>query len=174
MPGYSFEGKVPQIDEKAYVHPDAVVIGDVIIGAECFVGAGAIIRGDYGSIRIGPRSAVEEGCVIHAPPDETCEIGSDVTLGHGAIIHCAKIGDFAEIDIGAILGFHAIIEEYAVIGAGAVVPQERTIPRGKVAVGNPAKVIKDSPEENKDIYRWIKAVYVELCSRYKKGVEKLW
>lgn len=174
MSGYAFEGKTPQIDEQAYVHPDAVIIGDVIIGAECYVGAGAIIRGDYGSIRIGPRSAMEEGCVIHAPPDEACEIGSDVTLGHGAIVHCARIGDFAEIDIGAILGFHAVIEDHAVVGAGAVVPQDRIIPAGKVAVGNPAKVTKDSPPENQAIYQWIKQIYVELCSRYKQGGKKLW
>ena len=174
MSGYSFEGKLPQIGEKAYVHPDAVIIGDVVIGEECFIGAGAIIRGDYGSIKIGPRSAVEEGCVIHAPPNESCEIGSDVTLGHGAIIHCARIGDFAEIDIGAILAFHAVVEEHAVVGAGAVVPQDKVIPKGKVAVGNPAKVIKESTEENRAIYDWIKKIYVELCYRYKKGVEKLW
>ena len=173
MPIYSFEGKAPQIDEKAYVHPDAVVIGDVVISEECFVGAGAILRGDYGGIRIGPRSAVEEGCIIHAPPDELCDIASDVTLGHGAIVHCAKIGEFAEIDIGAILGIHAVIEEHAVIGAGAVVIMDQVIPQGKIAVGNPAKVIKDSTEKNKELYRLVKRIYVELCYRYKKGLKRL-
>ena len=170
---YSFEGKVPEVDQLAHIHEDATIIGDVVIGQECFIGAGAIIRGDYGKIEIGDRTAVEEGCVIHAPPDETCKIGNDVIIGHGAIIHCSRTEDCAFIGMGAVLSIHAVIGESSIIGEGAVVTQDQVIPPKKIAVGNPAKVIKDVPEERKEVHAWGTGLYAGLSKRYKEGLQKL-
>ena len=170
---YSFEGKTPQIDRTAYAHESATITGDVVIGGECFIGAGAILRGDYGRIRIGSGTAIEEGCIVHAPPDEACDIGSSVTVGHGAIVHCSRIEDFAIIGMGAALGIHAVIGEWAIVGEGAIVTQNQSIPPRKVAVGNPARVIGDINEESRNLYTWGKNLYVELCSRYHRGLKRL-
>ena len=93
MPIYAFEGRQPVIAESAYVSPSAQVIGDVRIGARCYVGHGAILRGDYGSIVIGDETAVEEGVIVHARPEDLTTIGRRVTLGHGAMVHNASILD---------------------------------------------------------------------------------
>lgn len=86
----SFRNREPQIGEDTYVSEYAILIGDVRVGDNCYIGHGAILRGDYGSIEIGSGTAVEEGVIIHAPPDETCSIGNKVTIGHGAIIHSSR------------------------------------------------------------------------------------
>ena len=104
---YAFDGKCPDIGKKTYVSEEALVIGDVKIGDNCYVGHGAILRGDYGSIFIGSGTAVEEGVIIHAPPGEGCAIGEKVTIGHGAIIHAAKIGNLAVIGMGAVLSIRS-------------------------------------------------------------------
>ena len=170
---YSFEGKVPQIDSLAYVHDSANIIGDVVVGQECFIGAGVIIRGDYGRVKIGSTTAIEEGCIIHAPPNETCEIGNGVIIGHGAIIHCSNIEDFAFIGMGAILSIHAVVGEGSVIGEGTIVTLGQVIPAKKVAVGNPARVIKNVTEEHKEAQVFGKRIYAELSRRYKQGLRKL-
>ena len=173
MAVYSFEGKVPEIGKSAYVHESAQIVGDVVIGEECFIGAGAIIRGDYGAIRIGPRTAVEEGCIIHAPPRTTCKIGKDVTIGHGAIIHCAKIEDFAVIGMGAIISISTVVGKWAIVGEGGVVTTDRKIPPRKVVAGYPAGIVGDTTEEQQKFWSRRKEIYVELCHRYQKGLEKL-
>jgi len=170
---YSFEGNAPQIAESAYVHDSAQIIGNVVIGEECFIGAGAIIRGDYGELLIGPRTAVEEGSVIHCPPLSTCKIGSDVTIGHGAILHSATIGDSAIIGMGAILSIGAVVGEWAIVAEGTVVTMGQEIPARKIAAGNPAKIIGDTTEEHRKMWGTGKKIYVELCCRYKEGLKKL-
>ena len=99
---YEFEGKRPVIGKGTYVMETASIIGDVTIGEDCYIGAGAVIRGDYGTIKIGNGTAVEDNCVLHARPDDVLSIGNEVTLGHGAIIHNCTIADFAVIGMGAI------------------------------------------------------------------------
>lgn len=170
---YSFEDKVPRIGKSAFVHESAQIIGDVIISGECYVGAGAIIRGDYGAIIIGPRTAVEEGCIIHAPPLSACEIGSDVTIGHGAMIHGSKIGDSATIGMGAIVSIGAIIGEWSIVGEGCVVPIKQVIPAGKIVVGVPAREVGNITDEHKKMWDLGKQIYVDLVERYKKGLSKL-
>lgn len=97
---YSFRNREPRIGKKTYVSEHALLIGDVRIGDNCYIGHGAILRGDYGSIEIESGTAVEEGVVMHAPPDGICRVGKKVTIGHGAIIHASSIGDFAAIGMG--------------------------------------------------------------------------
>jgi len=164
---------VPQIDPLAYIHDSATIIGDVVIGQECFVGAGVIIRGDYGKVKIGSTTAIEEGCIIHAPPNETCEIGNEVIIGHGAIIHCSNIQDFAFIGMGAILSIHAVVGEGSVVGEGTIVTVGQVIPAKKVAVGNPARVIKNTAEEHQEVRTFGNKIYADLSRRYRRGLRKL-
>ena len=170
---YKFEGKVPKINPSAYVHENAQVIGDVVIGDHCYVGAGAIIRGDNCSVRIGDRVAVEEGCIIHAPDGETCSIGSDILLGHGALVHCAQIGSWVRLGIGAIIGIWAVIEDWVVIAEGTVVPNKKTMVSGQVYVGNPAKAIRPLSEEERKATPYGIQIYADLCDRYRTGLERL-
>jgi carbonic anhydrase/acetyltransferase-like protein (isoleucine patch superfamily) len=170
---YSFEGKAPRIGKSAYVHESAQIIGDVDIGGECFIGAGAVIRGDYGAVIIGPRTAIEEGCLVHAAPLSACEIGNDVTIGHGAIVHCERIGDFATVGMGAILSIGSVIGEWCIIGEGSIVPIKRNIPPRKIALGAPARITGDVTENHRKMWELGKQIYVDLCQRYEEGLKKL-
>ena len=144
---YEFEGKRPQIGRTSFVPESADVIGDVIIGEGCFVGAGARIRGDYGRIRIGDRTSVQENVVIHARDGDQTLVGSNVQLGHGCILHNCTVKDNAVIGVGAILTDFCVVGDWAIVGEGAVVRGE--VPDGKIAVGVPAKVIGDVTGKHK-------------------------
>ena len=143
---YEFEGKRPTIDPSAYISDSAVVIGDVTIGARCYVGPGAVIRGDERPIWIGDESAVEDLCVIHVGGPEAktdgCHIGKRVTIGHGAMVHGNYIRDSANIGMGAIVSLFADIGEYTVVAEGAVVKKHQTIPPRVVVGGAPAKILR--------------------------------
>ena len=170
---YAFEGKRPTIAPTAFIHESAQIIGDVVIGENCFVGAGAIIRADYGIIRIGDRVAVEEGCHIHVAPGETCHIRSEVILGHGAIVHCSEIQSNARLGMGAIVSLGSVVEEWAVIGDGAVVPPNQKVTSGRVFVGNPAKDIRGLSSQEKEDTAWAIKLYADLCDRYRASLERL-
>jgi carbonic anhydrase/acetyltransferase-like protein (isoleucine patch superfamily) len=166
---YAFDGKSPETGKETYVSEKALVIGNVKIGDNCYIGHGAILRGDYGSILIGPGTAVEEGAIIHAPPHETSLVGERVTIGHGAIVHSAKIGDFSVIGMGAVLSIRCEIGANSIVAEGAVVKMQQVIPDGVVAGGNPAKVLRAISE--KDIEFWTKGkeIYTELAKQYLAG-----
>ena len=165
MPIWEFDGKRPVIGKGTYIFPTADIIGDVTLGECCYVGPGARVRGDYGTIVIGDNSAIEENVVVHARPDERTSIGSNVTIGHGAIIHNATIKDFATIGMGAIVSDWVIIGVWAVIGEGAVVKNRQEIPDRKVAIGIPAKVIAETSEEYINQWTQFKKVYNTLASK---------
>ncbi len=170
---YEFEGRVPVIHERAYVAPSAQVIGRVVVGADCYVGHGAILRGDYGTIEIGEGTAVEEGCIVHARPEDATRIGRRVTLGHGAMVHNATIED------DAVIGMRATISDFAVVGKGALVGEmglvkrRQQVPAGKIAVGVPVKVIGDVSDANRDMTVWAKDIYVDLAKRYSRGLREI-
>ena len=168
---YRFDGKRPQIDSSAYVSESAEIIGDVTIGARCYIGPGAIIRGDENPIYIGDESAIEDGCIIHVGGSETltdgCHIGRRVTIGHGAIIHANHLHDGANIGMGAIVSMFADVGEYAVVAEGAVVKKGQIIPPRVVVGGTPAKILREL--EEKDIVSWerSKQVYIDLAAKCK-------
>lgn len=167
----TFEGKTPEIGPGSYVHPSADVFGNVKIGAGCWIGPGARIRGDYGRIEIGDYTAVEDNCVIHARPGEQTTIGERVTLGHGCIVHNATIRDWAIIGMGAIVSDWAQVGEWAVIGEGTVVRQHQEIPRDRIAVGTPARLLnKAVTDDFKAQWTAFKQVYVDLARRYPAGL----
>jgi carbonic anhydrase/acetyltransferase-like protein (isoleucine patch superfamily) len=160
---YEFEKKKPRIGKGTFIFPSADVIGDVTIGENCYIGPGARIRGDYGSIRIGNDTAVEENVVIHARPNEKTIIGNSVTIGHAAIIHNATIHDWAIIGMGAIVSDYAEIGEWAVVAEGAVVKNKEKIPDKAIAVGVPAKVVAEITLEYKKQWTEYKNIYSDLA-----------
>lgn len=167
----SFEGKTPAIGAGTYIHPSADVFGDVAIGRGAWIGPGARLRGDYGAIRIGDATSVEDNCVIHARPGEVCTIGNWVTIGHGAIIHNPlRIEDYAVIGMGAVVSDWTIIGPWAVVGEGAVVRQRQEIPAGRIAVGVPARLLdKEVDESYKAEWLRFKQMYADLARRYPGG-----
>jgi len=163
---YEFDGKRPTIGKDTYVSHLATVIGDVVIGDNCYIGHGAILRGDYGRIEIGNGTAVEEGVIIHSPPGETNRIGNRVTIGHGAIIHSRSIGDLAVIGMGAILSIRSEIGERSIIAEGGVVKQNQVITSGVVAAGNPVKILRKITEKDEEHWDWGKQLYIDLAKKY--------
>lgn len=171
---YAFDGKSPTIAEGSYVSETATVIGDVSIGKGCYIGHGAIIRGDYGRIEIGDGTAVEEGVVIHAPPGETNRIGRLVTLGHSAVVHSSDIGDMAVIGMGAIVSIGAEVGEWAIVGEGSVVKMRQKIPPRVVVAGAPAKVVRELLERDEKMWTEGKQIYVDLAAKYLRiGMQRI-
>ncbi len=170
----SFEGKSPLIGADSWVHPSAEVFGDVRIGERCWIGPGARLRGDYGSIVLGDCCAAEDNCVVHARPGETCLIGSWVTLGHGCVVHSAKlVADFAVIGMHAVVSDWSEVGEWAVVGEGAVLTQGSVLPAGRIAVGVPARVLEKPVDDDfRAAWRGFKQIYVDLCRRYAEGYER--
>ena len=169
---YEFEGKRPTIGKTSFAPESADIIGDVTIGEGCFVGVGARLRGDYGRIRIGDRTSVQENVVIHAREGDQTVVGSNVQLGHGCILHNCTVKDNAVIGVGAILTDFSVVGDWAIVGEGAVVRGE--VPDGKIAVGVPAKVIGDVTEKHKQEWQYYKDKYAELASvRYPAGLKRI-
>ncbi len=170
---FEFEGRIPCIGENSYISHDATVIGKVTIGTNCYVAPGAVIKGDYGEIRIGDGCSVQDNVVIHARPDESTTIGNNVTLGHGCIVHNATIEDDAVIGMGAIVSDYVTIRRWAVVGEGAVVKARFEVPEEKIVVGVPAKIIGDVQEHHKEELLRFKRIYRGLARRYPTGLRKI-
>lgn len=163
---YRFDGKQPIVGKGTYVSDLAMVIGDVLIGDNCYIGHGAILRGDYGRIEIGNGTAVEEGAILHAPPDDTCWVGERVTIGHGAVVHGRCIGDLAVVGMGATISIWAEIGEGAIVAEGAVVKLKQMVPPRVVAAGNPARIIRSINAEDEVLWREGKQIYIDLARKY--------
>lgn len=140
---FEFDGYKPVIDESAFVHPNATVTGNVVIGKDVYIGPGAAIRGDWGGIIIKDGCNVQENCTIHMFPGVTVVLEESAHIGHGAIIHGAHIGENSLIGMNAVVMDNAAIGKGCVVGALCFVPAEMKIPDRKVVVGNPARIVKD-------------------------------
>ena len=173
MPLYEFEGKRPKVGETSFVHPCAVLIGGVTIGENCYIGPGAVLRGDFGYIEIGDGSNVQENCVIHTFPEQTAHLGKDSHIGHGAIVHGSKIKENVLVGMGAILHEGVEVGTNVIIGSGCVITANQTIPAGKLVVGVPGKIVGDvSPEMNRAKVAGTK-LYQTLPRRYKETFKKI-
>ncbi len=171
---YRFDGNEPVFGKETYISETATVIGDVVIGDNCYIGHGAIIRGDYGRIEIDSGTAIEEGVIIHAPPGRTNQIGRSVTVGHGAVLHGRIIGDFAVIGMGAVLSLYSEVGKWTIVGEGAVVKRKQTVPDQVVVVGNPAKMVRDTSPDDKEGWTRGKKLYVDLAKKYLKiGMQRV-
>lgn len=144
---FAFDGFVPVIHESAFVHPNATVTGNVVIGRDVYVGPGAAIRGDWGGIVIDDGCNVQEGCTIHMFPGVTVHLERSAHIGHGAIVHGARIGENALIGMNAVVMDNATVGAGSIVGALCFVPAEMQIPPRSVVVGNPAKIVKQVSDE---------------------------
>ncbi|MCD9623421.1 gamma carbonic anhydrase family protein [Rhabdothermincola salaria] len=143
MPAYEIEGVRPVVHPGAFVHPDAVLIGDVHVGEGAYVGPLASLRGDFGRIVVGEGANVQDGCVLHCFPGEACELAPEAHVGHGAILHGCTVGSFAMIGMNAVVMDGARIGGEALVGANAFVPAGMEVPARHLAAGNPAKVVRE-------------------------------
>tara|TARA_B110000027_G_scaffold110535_1_gene118482 strand:- start:167 stop:760 length:594 start_codon:yes stop_codon:yes gene_type:complete len=144
---FEFKGNKPVIDPSSFVHPQANVTGNVVIGKNVYIGPGAALRGDFGKIIIKDGANVQENCTIHMFPGVTVTINEGAHLGHGSIVHGATIGFNSMIGMNAVVLDDAIIGDECIVGALTLVKSEMVIPDRKVVVGNPAKIIKDVSDE---------------------------
>ncbi len=166
MPVHALGSKKPKVHPSVMVAPTATIIGSVTIGPNTSVWPGAVLRGDYGWIRVGANCSIQDNAVVHCSADDPGIIGSGVTVAHNAIIHACRIGDECLIGAGAIVFDGAKIGKHSILGVGAVVSERKTIPARSVAVGVPAKVIRQTtPKDVVNIRQSYKA-YVEMAQRY--------
>lgn len=144
---YSFKGMIPVIHESAFVHPLATVTGDVIIGANVYIGPGAAIRGDFGTIIIEDGCNVQENCTIHMFPGVTVLLKENAHIGHGAIIHGAEIGKNCLVGMNAVLMDDVILGDECIVGALSFIKAKEQIPPRSLVAGNPAKIIREVSDE---------------------------
>lgn len=144
---YEFNGFKPVVHESSFIHPQAAVTGNVIIGKHVYVGPGAAIRGDWGEIIIEDGCNVQENCTIHMFPGVTVRLMAGAHIGHGAVIHGAAIGRNSLVGMNAVIMDNVEIGEECIIGALCFVPAETKIPRRSLVVGNPGKVIREVSDE---------------------------
>ena len=144
---YQFKGFTPVVHESAFIHPQAAVTGNVIIGRDVYIGPGAAIRGDWGGIVIEDGCNVQENCTIHMFPGVTVRLEEAAHIGHGAIVHGAHIGRNCMVGMNAVIMDEAVIGEESIIGALAFVKAKSKIPPRSLLVGNPAKIIKQVSDD---------------------------
>jgi gamma-carbonic anhydrase len=171
-PLYSLDGVYPRVHETAFVAPTAAVIGDVEIGAGANVWFHCVLRGDTNLIRIGARSNVQDGSVLHVNPGEgmACLIGEDVTVGHMAIVHAATLHDRAFVAMSAVVLDGSVIEEGGVLAAGAVLTPGKRIGRGEMWMGAPAKFVRMVVEDERVRFAMTAAAYVQNGIRFRNGL----
>ena len=162
----NFDGKTPIIDEKAFVAENATIIGEVIIREYASIWYNVVLRGDIASIVIGKNTSIQDGSIVHCDVGVSTIIGSNVTVGHNVVLHACKIRDGSLIGIGAIVLDKAEVGEGAIVGAGAIVTPRTKIPPYTMALGIPAKVVRNlTKEEVEDLKKHIWS-YVELMKKY--------
>jgi carbonic anhydrase/acetyltransferase-like protein (isoleucine patch superfamily) len=141
---YALGDRVPEIHPDAFVHPDATVIGSVVLGAESSVWPRAVLRGDYGSITVGARTSIQDGSVIHTTEEQPTVIGDDCVIGHLVHMECCTIESASLVGSGSIVLHRAIVRTNALVGAAALIPNGMEVPSGAMALGVPAKLRLDS------------------------------
>lgn len=173
---FEFDGFIPVVHESAFVHPQATVTGNVIIGKDVYIGPSAALRGDWGQIVIEDGCNVQENCTVHMFPGTTVFLRKGAHIGHGAIIHGATIGENSLVGMNAVVMDQVEVGKECIVGALAFVPEKMQIPDRSIVVGNPAKIVK---EVSDDMIAWKSAgtrIYQQLpkdCFDSLKEVEPL-
>jgi len=169
MPIYQLEKKIPKVSKTSYIHPQAVIIGDVEIGDRCFVAAGAVLRADSGKIRIGNGTSIQENVVLHVDIDKNTIIHDHVIIAHGAMLHGTTVKSYVLVGMNSVLMNGVFCEDHVLIASGSLVKEGFHIPSNVLVVGNPAKIVKPlSREQKKAIHQGVKD-YLDLVKRYKKA-----
>lgn len=179
----TFQGMTPKLGERVFVDPSAVVLGDVELGDDVSVWPLTVIRGDMHRIRVGDRTSVQDGSVLHIthasdfnPGGYPLLIGSDVTIGHQAMLHGCTIGDRVLIGMGAMVMDGAVVEDEVIIGAGSLVPPGKTLQSGYLYVGRPVKQVRELTEKEISFFPYTAGNYVKLKDQHREenyGEEKL-
>ena len=166
----SVRGFTPKVGKDCFLADNATLIGDTVIGDECSIWFGAILRGDVNSIRIGNRVNIQDGSVLHTLYEKsTIEIGDDVSIGHNVTIHGATIHDGALVGMGSVILDHAVVGEGAIVAAGSVVLSKTVIKPGELWGGTPAEFIKMvDPEQSKEINQKIAKNYLMYSKWYEE------
>lgn len=167
---YAYRGITPRVDPSAFVAPTAAIIGDVIVGELSSVWFGAVIRGDVSPIRIGASTSIQDNSVIHSTGgwSET-QIGDGCTVGHSVVLHGCTVGDRVLVGMGSIVLDHAEIGADTILGAGSLVTVKAKIPSGVLALGRPARVIRELTAEERQSLLDATAVYQGLVLDYTSG-----
>jgi len=165
MPSYCIDGITPVVDPAAFVHPSAVLIGDVIIAANCYVGPNAVLRGDFGRVHMHAGANLQDTCVMHTFPNMDCIVESDGHIGHGAVLHGCRIGRNALVGMNAVVMDEANIGESSIIGATAFVKSGFSCPPRSLVAGSPAKIIRTLQDAEVEWKSQGTAVYHRLVAR---------
>lgn len=160
---WKFKGVTPVVHASAYVHPSAVLIGDVHVGANCYIGPCAVLRGDNGPIRLLEGVNVQDGCVVHGAPGSLALIERHGHIGHGAVLHGCRIGPNAFVGINSVVMDHAVVGENAWVAAMSFVREGFEVPANMLAAGTPAQVIKPLTQRQLEGKRRSTAGYLELA-----------
>lgn len=161
--------KRPIIPESVFIAEGARIVGDVTLGEDCTVWFNAIVRGDVHSIRVGDRTNIQDGAIIHCTLNKySVTIGSDVTIAHGAIVHGCTIHDHALIGMGAKVLDRAVVHSFSMIAAGAVVREGFEVPPRTLVAGVPAKTVRELTEEEVAMIRSIPANYIQYAKEYRE------
>jgi carbonic anhydrase/acetyltransferase-like protein (isoleucine patch superfamily) len=167
-----FEGQHPLIQPDCWIHPSAVIIGDVTIGCQSNVWPLCVIRGDVNSISIGERTNIQDGSVLHVTskrednPGAALVIGDEVTVGHKVMLHACTIGNRCLIGMGAIIMDNTIVEDNVIVGAGSLVAENKRLESGHLYMGSPAKKIRPLTEQELSWLKRSAAHYIKLAARH--------
>ena len=159
----------PKIDPSCYVAPEAIIIGDVVIEKGCSIWPYCVIRADLSPVRIGEGSSIQEHCQIHGNPGKPSIIGKNVSVGHGAIIHAAKIGDYVIVGMNSTILDGAEVGSGSIVGANALVRSDMKIPEGSLVVGVPAKIVRQGDPSLRDVAKRNAEEYHKLRDAHKRG-----
>lgn len=170
---YALDGREPEVAPDAWVAPGASVMGDVVLEAQASVWFGAVLRGDNERIAIGPRSNVQEGCILHTDMGHPLTVGPDCTLGHGAILHGCTLGAGCLIGMGATVLNGAVLGEGCLVGAGALVTEGREFEAGSLILGAPGKAVRMLDEAARATLIASAASYVANAARFRTGLRPL-
>jgi len=171
MPIYALGDRIPTIHPDAFVHPDAVVIGDVRIGAESSIWPGAVLRGDYGTVIVGARTSVQDGAIVHAVAAFPTVVGDDCVIGHLAHLEGCVVHDRALVGSGSVVLHQANVFSGATVAAGAVVRNRVDVPANSLAVGVPATIKPDASDV--ELIVASARLYVDNARRYKAELRLL-
>lgn len=142
MPAYAFEGQVPVLDPSSFLHPTAVLIGDVIVGPGCYIGPGASLRGDFGRITVTANASVQDNCTLHSSSETDCVVGYGCTVGHGAVLHGCTLGRHVLIGINSVVLDGASIGDESLVAALSLVRSGMRSPARCLIAGSPARIVR--------------------------------
>jgi phenylacetic acid degradation protein len=168
---FSFEGLVPVVDRCAYIHPSAVLIGDVIVEADCYVGPGAVMRGDFGRIILARGANLQDNCVVHSRGDVDCVMEEDSHIGHGAVIHACRIGRDSLVGMNAVVMDLAHVGEQAIVAAMSFVKIRATVAPRTLVAGVPARLVRELTPADIEGKQMGTRMYKDLARRSLAGLQ---